>query len=52
MFSEKSREITRQEKGCEKYGLGSLRPAGLVDKLTREELRDLFAYLTSLGKAK
>jgi putative heme-binding domain-containing protein len=30
--------------------LGSLMPAGLVDKLTREELRDLFAYLTSLGK--
>lgn len=31
--------------------LGSLMPAGLVDKLTREELRDLFAYLASLGKA-
>ena len=31
--------------------LGSLMPAGLVDKLTREELRDLFAYLTGLGKA-
>jgi putative heme-binding domain-containing protein len=30
--------------------LGSLMPAGLVDKLTREELRDLFAYLSSLGK--
>ncbi len=32
--------------------LGSLMPAGLVEKLSREELRDLFAYLTSLGKAK
>ena len=30
--------------------LGSLMPAGLVEKLTREELRDLFAYLASLGK--
>ncbi|MEK0450831.1 MAG: hypothetical protein RL088_3099, partial [Verrucomicrobiota bacterium] len=32
--------------------LGSLMPAGLVEKLTREELRDLFAYLASLGKGK
>lgn len=31
---------------------GSLMPAGLVDKLTREELRDLFKYLSELGKAK
>ena len=31
--------------------LGSLMPAGLVDKLSREELRDLFAYLSGLGKA-
>jgi putative heme-binding domain-containing protein len=30
--------------------LGSLMPAGLIDRLSREELRDLFAYLTSLGK--
>ncbi len=31
--------------------LGSLMPAGLVEKLSAAELRDLFAYLTSLGKA-
>ena len=30
--------------------LGSLLPAGLVDRLTREELRDLFRYLGGLGK--
>ena len=29
---------------------GSVMPAGLVDRLSREELRDLFAYLASLGK--
>jgi putative heme-binding domain-containing protein len=34
----------------EKTLVGSLMPAGLVDRLTREELRDLFAYLASLGK--
>lgn len=31
---------------------GSLMPAGLVDRLSREELRDLFRYLGELGKAK
>ncbi len=31
--------------------LGSLMPAGLVEKLSAAELRDLFAYLTGLGKA-
>jgi putative heme-binding domain-containing protein len=31
---------------------GSLMPSGLVDKLTREELRDLFRYLSGLGKNK
>jgi putative heme-binding domain-containing protein len=31
---------------------GSLMPAGLVDRLSREELRDLFRYLSELGKAK
>jgi putative heme-binding domain-containing protein len=36
----------------EKKMIGSLMPAGLVDRLTREELRDLFAYLGGLGKAK
>ena len=31
---------------------GSLMPAGLVDRLSREDLRDLFRYLGELGKAK
>ncbi len=30
--------------------LGSLMPAGLADSLTREELRDLVAYLARLGR--
>jgi putative heme-binding domain-containing protein len=32
--------------------IGSLMPAGLTDALTPDELRDLFAYLTQLGKVK
>jgi len=32
--------------------VGSLMPAGLTDVLSPEDLRDLFAYLTQLGKAK
>ena len=32
--------------------IGSLMPAGLTDHLPPEDLRDLFAYLTQLGKAK
>ncbi|MEQ1860632.1 MAG: hypothetical protein ABMA13_11915, partial [Chthoniobacteraceae bacterium] len=32
--------------------IGSLMPAGLTDSLPPEDLRDLFAYLTQLGKAK
>ena len=32
--------------------IGSLMPAGLTDSLAPEDLRDLFAYLTQLGKAK
>jgi putative heme-binding domain-containing protein len=36
----------------EKKMIGSLMPAGLIDRLSREDLRDLFAYLASLGKAK
>jgi putative heme-binding domain-containing protein len=32
--------------------IGSLMPAGLTDNLSTEDLRDLFAYLTQLGKAK
>jgi putative heme-binding domain-containing protein len=30
--------------------IGSLMPAGLLDHLSPEDLRDLFAYLTGLGK--
>jgi putative heme-binding domain-containing protein len=30
---------------------GSLMPAGLVDRLSREDLRDLFAYLGQLGRS-
>jgi putative heme-binding domain-containing protein len=30
--------------------LGSFMPAGLVDRLSREDLRDLFRYLSELGK--
>jgi hypothetical protein len=29
---------------------GSLMPSGLVDRLSREDLRDLFRYLSGLGK--
>jgi putative heme-binding domain-containing protein len=36
----------------EKKMIGSMMPAGLVDRLTRDELRDLFAYLGGLGKAR
>jgi putative heme-binding domain-containing protein len=32
--------------------IGSLMPAGLVDGLSPEDRRDLFAYLTQLGKVK
>jgi len=32
--------------------IGSLMPAGLTDNLSPEDLRDLIAYLTQLGKAK
>jgi putative heme-binding domain-containing protein len=35
-----------------KQMIGSLMPAGLVDRLSREDLRDLFAYLGTLGKPK
>jgi putative heme-binding domain-containing protein len=34
----------------EEKSLGSLMPAGLLDSLSREDLRDLFSYLGSLGK--
>ena len=32
--------------------IGSLMPAGLTDSLSGDDLRDLFAYLTQLGKVK
>lgn len=32
--------------------IGSLMPAGITDSLSPEDLRDLFAYLAQLGKAK
>ncbi len=32
--------------------IGSLMPAGLVDGLSPDDLRDLFAYLTQLGKVR
>jgi putative heme-binding domain-containing protein len=35
---------------AEQKQLGSFMPAGLVDNLSREDLRDLFAYLAQLGK--
>ena len=34
----------------EQRQLGSLMPAGLVDGLSADELRDLVAYLSALGK--
>ena len=43
--------ITKDKIASQKM-TGSLMPAGLLDKLTREELRDLFKYLSGLGKAK
>ena len=32
--------------------LGSLMPSGLLDSLTRSEIRDLTAYLSQLGRRK
>ncbi len=40
----------RRDQIAERRQLGSLMPAGLADCLTREELRDLVAYLAALGK--
>ena len=37
---------------AEEKQIGSLMPAGLVDALSREDLRDLFRYLSELGKPK
>ena len=41
----------RRDQIAEQRDLGSVMPAGLVDHLTRQELRDLFRYLATLGKA-
>jgi putative heme-binding domain-containing protein len=45
---------TRFTKGevAKQRAIGSFMPAGLVDQLSREELRDLFRYLSELGKPK
>lgn len=40
----------RHDQIAERRQLGSLMPAGLTDGLTREELRDLVAYLAALGR--
>ena len=37
---------------AEQKQLGSFMPAGLVDGLPRNDLRDLFRYLSELGKPK
>ena len=42
----------RRDQITEQRDRGSLMPPGLVDHLTREELRDLFQFLASLGKAR
>jgi len=42
----------RRDQIADQQNRGSVMPAGLVDHLTREELRDLFRYLSELGKAK
>jgi putative heme-binding domain-containing protein len=41
--------LAREEIASRKL-TGSLMPGGLVDRLSREELRDLFRYLSGLGK--
>jgi len=40
----------KPEQIAKKTTRGSLMPAALTDSLTREELRDLFRYLSELGK--
>ena len=41
--------LSREEIASRKL-TGSLMPTGLVDRLSREDLRDLFRYLSGLGK--
>ncbi len=43
--------LSREEIASRKL-TGSLMPSGLVDRLSREELRDLFRYLSVLGREK
>jgi putative heme-binding domain-containing protein len=46
-----NREVRlRRDQIVEQRDRGSLMPPGLVDHLTRQELRDLFRYLAELGK--
>jgi putative heme-binding domain-containing protein len=40
----------RRDQIAERRQLGSLMPAGLADGLSREELRDLVAFLAGLGE--
>ncbi len=42
----------RRDQIAEQHDRGSLMPPGLVDHLTRQELRDLFRFLSELGKPK
>jgi putative heme-binding domain-containing protein len=42
----------RRDTVAQQRNIGSVMPPGLVDQLTRAELRDLFRYLSGLGKAK
>ncbi|MGB8170433.1 MAG: HEAT repeat domain-containing protein [Chthoniobacteraceae bacterium] len=41
-----------QAEVAKRESIGSLMPAGLTDNLPPEDLRDLFAYLSQLGKTK
>ena len=40
------------EQVAERKMIGSLMPAGFVDQLPRKDLRDLFRFLSELGKAR
>ncbi len=44
-------KVKKSEVTSEKT-LGSMMPAGLIDKLSREDQRDLFRFLSELGKQK
>ncbi len=44
--------VVAQSEVAKREFIGSLMPAGLTDNLSPGDLRDLFAYLTQLGKAK